>query len=388
MVTYVRYWGSDFRHPHADRAWITLMDGLARAGWKPYLVCSAPAAPSEIADRIREVGTEIVYLPRARRNFDAACVWRVRQLCRHLHCDIIHCDNMHTSPLLGAALAGVPARLWSKRSMSLAYETMREPTWRDRAAPSIRVSSWLATKVLAVSTAVKEELVHLGIPSSKLLVLPNAVELSRGESGTRAQTRASLGYADGEIVFTAVGHAVPVKGWDVLVRAFAGLVKTCPAARLQLVGSVTGAQEQEHHAHLQRCVRERGIADWVRFRGHQSDITRILEASDVFVLPSRSEGYGNVLIEAMMCGLPCIATRVGCATDVIQDGVNGLIVARGSVEELHNAMVSLATEPGRRDRITHAVRTRDQYAPTVSEYAEQLVEICRSLLQQTGQAVQ
>jgi len=98
------------------------------------------------------------------------------------------------------------------------------------------------------------------------------------------------------------------------------------------------------------------------------------------VLPSRSEGYGNVLIEAMTYGLPCIATKVGCATDVIRDGANGLLVERGSEEELSRAMMSLVRDREMRRRITSAVRAQQKYAPTFSEHGDQLVAICRSLL--------
>ena len=386
-ISYVRYWGSHFKHPELDRVWIALMRRICQAGWKPYLVCSTPVTDAETADKIREAGAQILYLPRARGNFDVGCMWRMYWLCKRLRCDIVHCDNMHTSPLIGAAAAGVPIRLWSKHSMNHAFETMRDRMWRDRIAVSTRTSCGLATRVLAVSSAVKGELVELGIPSSKVLVFPNAVEVRPTQGSTCAQTRAQLGYGEGETVFTTIGHAVPVKGWDVLVRAFAQVVEACPAARLQLVGSVTSSQEQGHYVDLQRYICAKGIAERVHFRGHQPDVVRILEASDVFVLPSRSEGYGRVLVEALTRGLPCIATRVGCAMDVIQQGVNGLLVARGSVQELSRAMALLATDSRRREQIARAAQAQRPYAPTMSEHADRFVEICRSLFQTRGNLV-
>ncbi len=81
-----------------------------------------------------------------------------------------------------------------------------------------------------------------------------------------------------------------------------------------------------------------------------------------------------------MCGLPCVATRVGAAADVIASGDNGLLVERGNEEELGDAMLSLANDQELRGRIASAVRAQGKCAPTFSEYGDQFVEICRKLL--------
>lgn len=380
-VTYVRYWGSQFKRPRQSHLFAGIMRRVAEAGWRPYLVCSHPPADSRLIDKVLETGAKIVYLPRARRNFDIGCIWRVYELCKRLNCTIMHCDNMHTSPLIGAALAGVPVRLWSKRSMNTAYEKMSQETFRDRVAISIRISSWLATRILPISTAVKNEIVDMGIPSSKLIVCLNPVEVGKTNGNIRRQARSELNYKDGEIVFTTIGHAVPVKGWDVLLSSFARVVGECPRSRLQFVGSVTDKHEREHYSILENCIHKWNIADYVRFLGHQPDITKFLSASDVFVLPSRSEGGSNALLQAMTYGLPCIATKVGYATDCIENGVNGLLVERGSEGELANAMISLAKNPNLRQRIAIAVRAKEKYGPTFSEYGDQQVEIYKKLLQ-------
>ncbi len=380
-ITYIRYWGSYFKRPRHCTLFAGIMRSVAEAGWKSYIVCSRPPADSQLAEKVLETGTEIVYLPRAQGNFDIGCIWRTYKLCKRLHCSIFHCDNKPMSPLIGAALAGVPVRLWSKRSMNQAYEKMRQATFRDRVAISVRISSWLATRILPVSDAVKNELVDLGIPSSKIIVCPNPVEVGEINENIRRQARSELGYTDGKIVFTTIGHAVLVKGWDVLIRSFARIAGEYPKLRLQLIGSVTGSNEQEYYSMLEKCVREWDIADYVRFLGPQLEITKVLAATDVFVLPSRSEGNSNALLEALMYGLPCIATKVGYATNCIQDGVNGLLIERGSEDQLTNAMISLAKNQKLRRQIANAVQAKKKYAPTFSEYGDQLVELYKKLLQ-------
>jgi len=384
-IVYLRYWGGYFRHPSHVAKWVATMRSVVAVGWSPYLVCARPPDDPHITDQILETGAQMLYMPRVRGNFDAPCIWRVYRLCKRLNCDIMHCDNIHTSPLIGAALAEVPVRIWSKRAMNSGYEAMREATLRDRVAISVRASCWVATKVLPVSNAVKNELIELGIPSSKLRVFTNPCEIAEPDDRTRQQVRAELGYSNNEIVFTTVGHAVSVKGWDVLLQAFRRTVRECPKARLLYVGSTTGDHEREHYQLLMRSICEWGMADQVRFLGYRSHIEKVLAASDVFVLPSRSEGYGNVLIEAMTCALPCISTKVGCATDVIRNGVNGLLVERGSENELSKAMLSLASDQAFRSRIASATQVRKKHVPTFCEYGDQLVNICRELLRSQRQ---
>ncbi len=380
---YLRYWGSHLKRPENSALFAGTVRRMRDAGFVPYLVCSRPPDDPQLEKGIIDAGAEIVYQQRPRQNFDVACIWRVYRLCRRIGCDIMHCDNMHTSPLIGAALAGVPVRIWSKRSMNSAYEMMREPTWRDRVVISVRTSCWLATRVLPVSEAVRDELAALGVASSKLTVLPNPVEVSPRNTKIRSQARAELGYRDDAIVFTTVGHAVPVKGWDVLLEAFRGTAGRCPEARLLYVGSTSDEHEQRHYQLLRKSIGEWGLGDRVRFLGHQPELQKALAASDVFVVSSRSEGYGNMLVEAMTFGLPCISTRVRCATDLIEDGVNGMLVERGDASQLCDAMTATASDHAFRAQLACAVQGQKKYAPTFSEHGRQLAKICRELLEQS-----
>ena len=212
------------------------------------------------------------------------------------------------------------------------------------------------------------------------MVFPNTINVPKISENERRHIRREYGHKNGQVVFTAIGHAVPVKGWDILIRSFAAAHNEYPEAKLQLVGSITGDNEREHYRSLENSVRELGIADSVSFLGGVKDISKVLAVSDVFVLPSRSEGYGKVLVEAMMSGLPCISTKVGCATDVIENRVNGLLVDRGNEKQLTDAMISLAKNPKLRSKIACAVQARNDYAPTFSEYNDRLIALYKRLL--------
>jgi glycosyltransferase involved in cell wall biosynthesis len=376
-VTLVRYWGSFFKTPRQAQEFARVFAAAAARGWSTHLVCCRPPDDPGWLRPIEEVGTRIAYLPRPKRNFDAGVALRALRLCRRLDCDVFHCDNMHTSPLIGAALAGVPVRLWSKRSMQPVFEEGRPQTLRDRVAISVRTSCSLATQVLAVSSAVRDELVDLGVAPSKFTVLPNPVpELPAID---RRQARASFGYGDSELVITTVGHAVPVKGWDLLLEAFRQFSDEVPTARLLFVGSTTAPHEQECFAELQQLIERLEIADRVQFAGHVPSVFVPLTAADVFALPSRSEGYCNALLEAIRTGLPCVSARVGAAPDFIAHGESGLLTEREDAHGLGAALRAVCTDTELRERLAAAARGA-RLVWNLDEYAEGLVDLYASLL--------
>ncbi len=379
VPTLLRYWGSYFKTPAAVTRIAKDMCLAAHKGWRTHLVCCQAPAEDSWLQPLRDIGTEIEYLPRPRGNFDPVCMYRVFELCRRLRCDVFHCDNLHTSPLVGAALAGVPVRLWSKRSMEGAFEEGRAPTVRDRLAISTRISCWLATRTLAVSEAVRNELIGLRMSSRKILVVHNTVDRTRWAGVDPRAARAALGYGEGDIVIATIGQAVPVKGWDVLLQAFVRIADTVPAARLLFVGSTSGLHEREVFHGLRRVVEEHRLGRRVRFTGHLTEIGEALGAADVFVLPSRSEGWGIALMEAMSAGLACVASRVGGAPEVIRSGENGLLIEGQDAEGLADALRALAQDPAMRDRLAREAGS-SPVGPTVEEYGERIFSLYDGLL--------
>jgi len=382
-TTILRYWGSYFKNPYHGCLFSAISARAAERGWRTFLVCSRPPNDPEWLTPVCDAGTTIEYLPRPRRNFDQGCALRVFKLCRRLRCDVFHCDNTHTSPLIGSSLAGVPVRLWSKRAMNPVFEACRAPTLRDRLAPSVRVSCTLATRTLAVSRAVADELAALGIPARKIVVFPNPIDRGRKKAIDPKKSRVELGYGDDELVITTVGQALPVKGWDILIEAFARIAADVPAARLLLVGSTQAAQERATATSLRRQIERFGLTHRVRLLGRVQDVFGALAASDVFVLPSRSEGDSNALREALLAGLPCLSTRVGSAADVIRPGENGLLVDREDVSSLAGALRGLASDPELRTRLASGAASA-RIGPSLEEYAEQLMSLYESLLEQRG----
>ena len=271
-------------------------------------------------------------------------------MLRRIGTDVFHCYNWHTSPLIGAALAGVPVRLWSILSMSPYYEQDIEPQGIHRLMPSVRLSCALCRRVLPLSEAVRSELLQIGVARSKTEVIRVPVDVDAYANASIEGMREALGFGKSDLLITTVGQASPVKGWDILIRAFAAVFSRFPQAHLLLVGRMA-APEAEFAAVLRGLVAKLGLGHEVHFIGERGDIARILKASDVFAFPSRSEGQGLALTEAMAARLPCVASAVGGIPELITHGRNGILFPREDVDQLARHLTDLLSNRSLRDRL-------------------------------------
>jgi glycosyltransferase involved in cell wall biosynthesis len=181
----------------------------------------------------------------------------------------------------------------------------------------------LADHVVVVNSEVQEMLVRMGLSPDRVVRLPNAVSLERFRPPTaeeRRVARQALGLTDQETMALYVGRLEELKGADVLLAAWAQLpAQQRQRARLVLVGQ--GPEE----AVLKQQAAEAGLADSVLFAGEQKNVLDYYWAADLFVLPSRSEGLSNALLEAMGCEIAVVASAVGGALDLVEEGESGLL---------------------------------------------------------------
>jgi glycosyltransferase involved in cell wall biosynthesis len=373
-VTLVRYSGRVLRSPLHARGFRGAFERPAAAGWRSYLVCAPPPVDPGWLTPLEEVNTTVVYMERPRRKLCWRTIRRTEDLCRRVRADVFHCDNIHLSPLIGAWLARVPVRLWFKRSMERFYEELREPDMRDWLAPSVRLSCWLATSVVSVSSAVRDQLIELRMPREKLLVLDNPIMPRTIDASMRARMRGVFGFAEDDVVILTVGRAAPVKGWDVLVDAFHRVAMAEPRARLLLVGGTSGPDEQAVAGKITRFVERHGLRDRVVFAGRWQDVSGALAAGDIFAMPSHSEGNSNALNEAFGAGLACVATRVGNAPNLIRDGESGILVPRNEPASLAQALLAAVRDPGLRARLAKGAG-ETVLAPSLDQHFERAFAI-------------
>ncbi len=196
----------------------------------------------------------------------------------------------------------------------------------------------LSNKIIAVSNAVKKSLVKHKIRENKIKVILNGIDVSRYQN-------LNITVLDGEqkkdFTFVYIGRLIYQKGVDILLRAFASVKN----GKLLVVGD--GVERDS----LVKLSKELKITDRVKFLGIRKDIPEILSYADCFILPSRYEGLPMVLLEAVASHKIIIISDFESATEVINNGENGLIVIKNNVVQLASS-ASLILEDGElRDKL-------------------------------------
>lgn len=181
-----------------------------------------------------------------------------------------------------------------------------------------------ADEIIVVSEALKQKILETGITNQTIKVVVNQPreEFRRTKTGKKKQ-------------IICVGTLYERKGQDRLVDAFGKIAKDYPDHKLVLVGRMT---DKVFKRKLDWLIRYYHIQNRVEFLGERDDVYNLLNESELFVLPSRSEGYGLALAEALACGLPCIASNVGGVPEVPGKKANCTLINAGDIENLVHSM--------------------------------------------------
>lgn len=243
-------------------------------------------------------------------------------------------------------IAGVPIIISNRRDMGF---------WRGRRhVLAYKMINRYARKIVVNARAAKELFMREeNIPEQKFEVIYNGVGLQdTRHKDTRHKTqdtrahdarlKKSLGIKNDDVVIAHVANIKPVKGHVYLLKAFAETAARHPKARLLLIG------EDKLNGRMHALAEELGVTERVLFLGKRDDVVSLLRLADICVLPSLSEGMSNAILEYMAAGKPVVATRVGGNPELIEDGVNGLLVEKEDVGSLKAALSALMGDPKKR----------------------------------------
>ena len=219
-----------------------------------------------------------------------------------------------------------------------------------------RATIGLDQSLIVVSQAAYDALPVALQPRARVIV--HGVDLSRSDSliadreDVLAEVRSELDVPDDELLVLTVANLRPEKGYDVLLDA----ARLAADRGLQLRFAAIGRGPLERE--LAARHRALGLGEQFRFLGERDDVLRLLTGADIFVLPSHQEGLPVTLMEAASVGLPIVATAVGGVPQVIDDGIDGLVIAPGRPVEVVDALERLAADPDLRSRLGANVKAK------------------------------
>jgi glycosyltransferase involved in cell wall biosynthesis len=228
-----------------------------------------------------------------------------------------------------------------------------------------------ARAIVAISDAVRVFHVRAGLPAQKLVTIHYG--LDDPPAAPSEITPAQAGIADGAPLVLAIGRLIAQKDHATLLRAFARVHEALPEARLAILG--WGPLEGS----TRELATELGVADFVLLAGRVEPRDWLLRA-DVFAHTSRWEGFGIVLLEAMLSGLPVVATAVSAVPEIVLDGQTGLLAGAGDDEAVADHLLELLRDGGRRGALGRAGRERALAEFSVARMADRTLDVYRSAL--------
>ena len=289
--------------------------------------------------------------------------------CRRLNCRIVQTCELYANVfgLPGAAMARVPVRIGSRRELITPDKTRAHLAGQ-------RLAYRAAHVVVANSTAAAGQLRREGVPDRKIQTIRNGVDGDVFNMRPRA-----IGPLRRIIT---VANLRTEKGHDTLLAAARRVVRDQPEVEFLFVGDGPLRRTLEEQA------RAGGLARNVRFLGERSDVAALLRTSDFFVLPSRSEASPNGVLEAMATGLPVVATRVGGVPELIESGLNGVLVPPDHPDALTAVILDLIRRPAFALRLGRAARVQVESRFTFERMVSGFETLYRTeLARRTVQAV-
>ncbi len=326
----VAYIVNSFRYGGLERCVARLGAGLERGRFRPVVICLTESGGAE--NWLGRDDVPVVEL-RKRPGNDWNVVRRLAEVLRREQVDVVHSHNWVTlvETTLARRWAQTPVHVHAQRGMF--HHGQDAARWKQAARRmATRWACSRADAVVAVADSVRDDLIETwGVAADSVQVIPNGVDVpSHDASGeTARRLRASLGIAADAVVVGSVGRLVPVKDFATLIRAAAQVGQQAGCVHGMIVG------DGPEMPRLRDVIAELGVGNRVHLVGEQSNVGDWLQAMDIYVNCSLSEGMSQSVLEAMALGRPLVVTDVGENRALAggEDGC-GVIVPAGCPDEL------------------------------------------------------
>ena len=273
-------------------------------------------------------------------------LWKLRSKYEILHAHLVYGPAF--AAMLAARFLGkrVIVKLGNSGEFGDVQHSQRTLRGRLRLAMLRR---W-ADVIIALDDTIYNEILSVGIDPKQIRRISNGINVGNfSPLQTRTEAKKKLGLTN-KVVMIFVGRLSPQKSLPTLLQALEQALTSSLNLHLLLIGDGPDC------AALEDQVQLLSLRDCVEFLGNQSDVRPYLNAADIFVLPSKSEGVSNALLEAMSAGLACVVTTVGGNFEILDQGRCGVLLPPGDVSAWSNSLIELANDPEKRQALGDAAQ--------------------------------
>lgn len=347
---------------------LTLLPRLAQRGIQPTMLVLADGRdrPEPFIEAMRARGVAAERF-RMRGDADPLLLARLARYIARERFPLVHTHLLH-----GDLYGRVAARMAGARVVT-SYHCDDPFHLIPGVRQMDRITALACDRVICISHAVRDFVANrIGVPERLLTVVHYGMEAG-GNGGPPAAVRASLGLPADTPLVGIVGRLTEQKGHADLLEAFGRVAAAHPRVRLVVAG------DGELRGALEERARVLGIADRTHFLGFRADAPALMKEFDVVAVPSLFEGFGLVLLEAMLAGRPVVATAVSAIPEIVVDGETGLLVPPRDPAALAGALLRLIEDPAAARRLGERGRARLEACFTVEKMVSGVAAVYRQV---------
>ena len=339
--------------------------------YEMILVCyEEPGRPNDLRLKAEELGLTCLTLP-VMSPFSMKNITRIIGVLREVGADVLvtHGHKGNIFGRLACWRVGIPtiavSRGWTMESAKIRFFEFLD-----------KIFLHFADHVVAVSEGQSRKILGCGVRPDKVSVIHNCIDVGNWCGVGSNAVRARLGIPGDAILVATAGRLSPEKNQRMLLRAAERIAQQTDNVYFAVFG------EGVLRGELEADCRKAGLEQRFLLPGFWSDMAAVMEDTDIFTLPSLTEGLPNVVLEAFACSTPVVATRVGGTPELVRDGENGFLVEVADVDGLAERILSLSRDGGLRERMGRSGKDMVSNEFTYPHQAEQYRALYGSLVRQ------
>lgn len=331
----------------AESVVLTLLDNL-KASTIYHCILGCIKEPQndyvELGRLAEKIDIPVAYFP-MRRGISLLGVLKILLYIKNNNIQLIHSHGFKPNIYLGL----MPKRILNVKVISTIHGWAKKYADRKLAVYE-KINCFFIkrfSRCIAVSASVKQDLLKKGIPSDKIIIIYNGINLDKGRKRSNSKkTKEEFNIPTDAFVIGTAGRLVKEKGMDIFIKSAALFKKHNPDAFFLIAG------DGPLLADLKNKVKKLGIEQDIRFLGFIENIYEFLSILDIFVLSSLTEGLPMILLEAMNAGCSVVCSKVGGTPEVITDGINGLLIDPNKPDVLYEKLMFLHNNPSLKEKIS------------------------------------